>query len=122
VLQETALGWIISGKTPLTTQSRPQQAHFVQTSNELETNINRFWEVDSMELSTMTAEQKACEEHFTTITTQQEDGRFVARVPTKMEPRQIGNSRFAEQQRMHHLERHLEQNPELKIQYHNFMK
>jgi hypothetical protein len=42
----------------------------VQKFNELETNLNRFWGVESMELSTMTAEQKACEEHFTTNTTQ----------------------------------------------------
>jgi hypothetical protein len=122
VLQETALGWIISGKTPLPTHSGPQQALFVQTVMDLETNLNRFWEVDSMESSTMTAEQKACEEHFISNTSQQEDGRFVVKLPTKLEPHNLGNSRFAAERRLHHLENKLERNPELKVQYHNFMK
>jgi hypothetical protein len=33
----------------------------------------------------MTAEEQACEEHFLTHTTQQPDGRFEFRLPTKME-------------------------------------
>jgi cell division protein FtsL len=39
-----------------------------------------------------------------------------------MEPHQLGNSHFTAEQRLHELERKLAQNPELKIQYHNFMK
>jgi hypothetical protein len=37
-----------------------------------------------MEQSTMTAEQKACEEHFITNTIQQEDVRFVVKLPTTL--------------------------------------
>jgi hypothetical protein len=48
---------------------------------DLETNLDRFWEIDALESSKMTAEQKACEEHFYLNTTQQKDGRFVVKLP-----------------------------------------
>ena len=70
----------------------------------------------------MTKEQQACEQHFITHTTQQQDGRFVARLPTKMDPKQLGSSRLSAERRLHAIERRLEREPELKIQYHNFMK
>jgi hypothetical protein len=74
------------------------------------------------ELSTMTAEQQACEEHFLIHTTQQSDGRFVVRLPTKMEPNQLGASRLSAERRLHAIERRLEKDPGLKVQYHSFMK
>jgi hypothetical protein len=39
-----------------------------------------------------------------------------------MEPQHLGNSRLAAVKRLHHPESKLEQNPELRIQYHKFMK
>jgi hypothetical protein len=46
--------------------------HFsYEKTNSLEHNLNRFWEVETVEQSTMTTEQQACEEHFLTHTTQQ---------------------------------------------------
>jgi len=70
----------------------------------------------------MTAEQKACEEHFLTCTTQQPDGRFVVKLPTKVEPTQLGTSRLSTERRLHAIERRLERDPDLKVQYHNVMK
>ena len=69
----------------------------------------------------MTTEQQACEEHFVTHTTQQEDRRFV-RLPTKMDSKQLGSSRLSAERRLHAIERRLERDPDLKVQYHNFMK
>jgi hypothetical protein len=70
----------------------------------------------------MTAEQKACKDHFLTHTTQQSGGRFVVKLPTKMEPTHLGTSRLSAEQRLHAIERRLEREPDLKSQYHNFMK
>jgi len=53
-------------------------------------------------------------------TTQQDDGRFVVRLPTKMDPKQLGSSRLTADRRLHTFERRLEQ--ELKDQYHYFMR
>jgi len=72
--------------------------------------------VETVEQSTITAEQRACEEHFITNTTQQPDGRFVVKLPTTMEPKQLGTSRLSAERRLHEIERRLERNPKLKVQ------
>jgi hypothetical protein len=64
--------------------------------------------MESMEHSTMTAEQKACKDNFLTHTSQQPDGRFVFRLPTKLEPNQLGTSRLSAEQSLHAIERRLE--------------
>jgi len=69
----------------------------------------------------MTTEQQVCEQHFITHTTQQ-DGGFVVRLPTKMDPKQLGSSRLSVERILRAIERRLEGDPELKVQYHNFMK
>ena len=70
----------------------------------------------------MTTEEQVCEQHFVTHKTQQQDGRFVVRLPTKMETRQRGSTRLSAERRLHAIERRLERVPDLKVQYHNFMK
>ena len=46
VLQETVLGWTLSGRTPATTtQHEPQHTILLRKENSLEHNLNRFWEV-----------------------------------------------------------------------------
>ena len=54
--------------------------------------------------------------------TQQQHGRFVVRLPTKMDPKQLGSTRLSAERRLHAIERRLERDPELKVLYHNFMK
>jgi hypothetical protein len=122
VLLETALGWTLSGRTPAVTQCDPQHMFLRREDNNLEHDLNRFWEVESVEPSTMTAEQQACEKHFLTHTTQRSDGRFVVRLPTKIEPNQLGASRLSAERRLHAIERRLDRDPDLKVQYHNFMR
>jgi hypothetical protein len=96
VLQETVLGWTLSGRTPTTSaQKEPQHTFLLREDNSLEHNLNRFWEVEPLEQSTMTTEQQACERDFITHTTQQQDGRFIVRLPTKMDPKQLGSSRLS---------------------------
>jgi len=50
VLQETDLGWTLSGRTPATTtQQDPQHTFLLREANSLEYNLNRFWEVEPVE-------------------------------------------------------------------------
>jgi len=69
----------------------------------------------------MTSEQQACEQHFIRTTTQGTGGRFVVRIPFKMDPKQLGSSRLFAERRLHAIERRLERQPDLKIQCHEFM-
>jgi len=64
--------------------------------------------VEAVEQSTMTAEQQACEQHFIKHTTQQKDGRFVVKLPTKVDPKQLGSFRLSAERRLHAIERRLE--------------
>jgi len=70
----------------------------------------------------MTSEQQACEQHFISTTTQGPDGRFVVRLPIKTDAKQLGPSRLSAERRLHAIERRLEKQPDLKTQYHDFMK
>jgi hypothetical protein len=72
LLQETTLGWTISGGTPAVIHE-PQHTFLLREENSLEQNLNRFLEVEPVESCTMSAEQQACEEHFLAHTTQQPD-------------------------------------------------
>jgi len=96
VLQETVLGWTLSGRTPATNiQHEPQHTFLHREANSLEHNLNRFWEVETVEQSTMRTEQQVCAQHFITHTTQQQDGRTVVRLPTKLDRKQLGSSRLS---------------------------
>jgi len=122
VLEKTVLGWTLSGRTPaITTQHDPQPTFLFREGNSLEHNLNRFWEVEPVERSTVKKEQQDGEQHFITHTKQQDDGRFVVRLSTKMDPKQLGSSRLSAERTLHAIERRLEREPELKFQYHNFM-
>ena len=72
VLQETVLGWTAGGRTPphtnpiSKTRDNVNHASSQQETSSLEHNLNRFWEVETVEQSTITAEQRTCEEHFIT--------------------------------------------------------
>jgi hypothetical protein len=122
VLQETVLGWVLSGSTPTTNPPRVrQQSFFSQDTASVELNLNRFWELEEAEFTSMTPEQTACEQHFVSHTIQQADGRFVVRLPLKMESTKLGASCRMAENRLLAIERRLDRNLDLKKQYHKFM-
>ena len=49
VLQQTVLGWTVSGQTPDTNQNKLQFTHLSREDNNLKFNLNRFWEVEAVE-------------------------------------------------------------------------
>lgn len=83
-----------------------QRTFLLREGSNLEHDLTRFWEVETM-MQPITTEQ-AREEHFLTHTTQQPDGRFVVRLPVKMEPNQLSTSRLTTERRLHAIERRLE--------------
>jgi len=121
VLKERVLENTLSGTIPFITSQWLTTQLLLRKDNSLELNLNRFSEVEAVEQSSMTAEQQDSEQHFSTQTTQQPDGRFVTWLPTKMDPTHFGSTRLSAEQRMHSTERRLKRDPDLKIQYHNSM-
>jgi len=69
VLQETVLGWTLSGRNPATTtQHDPQPTFLLREDNSLEHNLNRSREVEPVEPYTMTTEQQVCKQQVITHT------------------------------------------------------
>jgi len=121
VLQETVLGWTLSVRTPATTSWHDSQHTFLlREDNSQEHNLNSTREVKPVEPSTITTEQQECKQRVITRKTQQDDGVYVVRLPTKMDPKQLGTSRLAAERRLRIFEQRMEQ--ELKNQYHYFMR
>jgi hypothetical protein len=87
----------------------------------LENNLNRFWEIEPMEPSTMPGRQKAREKPRHTHNPTK-DGRGVNRYPIKMDPTYLGNSHLAVERRASTTDIRFGRGPKLKVQDHNFMK
>ena len=111
---------LFQGEHQFSTTDVHISTHFETVS--IEQTLNRFWEVEPMDQAIVTPEHQACEQHFTMHTTQRQDGRFVVRLPLKEEPNQLGTSRRSAEHRLFAIERRLEREPDLKSQYHQFMK
>ena len=123
VLQQTVLGWKLSGRNPAnTTRHYPQPTFMLREDNSLEHNLNGSREVELVEPSTMSAEKQVCKQNVISHTTQQPDGRYIVWLPTKKVPKQLTSSRLSAERRLHAIERRLEREKELKDQYHYFMR
>jgi hypothetical protein len=113
VIQETVLGWTIAGRTPANTTLDVKRAFLLETSK-LDYFIKHFWEVESMEPSTITAKQKACEKHFYKHNPT-EEGRVVDRHPTKLGSIQPGTSRLSAEQGPSITDHRLGRGPKMKV-------
>ena len=98
-----------------------QHTLLLREDKSLEHNLNRFWEVETMEQSSMTAEQEACEEHFhiynPTVTR-----KICGQISNQNGTQSTRDFSPLSRAKIVYTERRLERHPELKIQYHNFMK
>jgi len=57
VLQETILGWSLSGKTPVSTSQWLATHLFLREENSLDHNLNRFCEMEKVEQPSMTVNE-----------------------------------------------------------------
>ncbi|XP_064075076.1 uncharacterized protein LOC135194141 [Vanessa tameamea] len=84
-------------------------------------NLKRFWELESdIQLpkeKLFTDEEKFCEHHFETNTRRESDGRYIVRLPLKVEVPQVTSSRDIAENRLKSLERKLEKDKTLRVKY-----
>jgi len=65
ILQDTDLGWIGSGKIPLAMPEEvPRKSFFICNNDNLDQQLQRFWEIEELPNKTGTAEEMLCEGHF----------------------------------------------------------
>jgi len=106
VLQKTFLGQTLNCRTPTTTIHHvPGPRFLLREDNSLEYNLTRTREVEHVVPSTITTEHLVCEKYVITQTTQEDEGGFVVRLPTMIDPKQLGFTHLVSERRLHIYER-----------------
>ncbi|XP_072764623.1 uncharacterized protein [Anoplolepis gracilipes] len=123
VLQETILGWIISGPMHIGNVKQPNQEAYCGVSlSMLQHQLENFWKIEEVKLPIQRlTEETHCEEHFLSTYQRNEEGRFVVRLPLEDTTKELEKSYKSSERRLKILERKLEREPELKECYHAFM-
>ncbi|KAJ8733938.1 hypothetical protein PYW07_014489 [Mythimna separata] len=122
-LQNTKLGWIISG--PIQTKNlRINQIHcnFTQT---LDVQLKRFWEIEEITTTVnnnYSKDERACETLFSSTTLRDDKGRFSVRIPLNESADSLGDTFTLAENRFRSLERKLARAPEYKKMYAAFLQ
>lgn len=121
-LQETRLGWVVSGSICASPDSRVSCS--VSTlSIELHKLITRFWELEKINSPRMlTPEEKECERIFKETTRRDVDRRFMVSLPLKQSAHHLGESRKNAERRFYSCEKKLLKNKLLRDRYLSFMQ
>lgn len=119
IVQKTKLGWVISGPVAHERQLI-SSCNLNLTSTDIQNQLEKFWTIESCEMSTEIFPE--IEEHFKKSTIRTETGRFMVAVPLKEPYESLGSSYDSAKRRFTSLERKLENNPMLKSLYNSFMK
>lgn len=121
VLQGTKLGWILGGN--LVIDEKYNKCSSMHVSNkELNEQLKTFWEVEEIApIDMKTADHKIVESYFKKTTTRDNDGRFVVSLPTRDNIHKLGNNQENAINRFLSLERKLQKNMNLKIEYSKFI-
>lgn len=121
ILQKTLLGWVISG--PITSRIQSQLgvvSHHTSNVN-LKSQMETFWKLEETTTKPQwSAQEVECETQFKKTIARQENGRFVVGLPMKTDIK-LGDSLQGARKRFYYLEKRLDQDPDLKRQYCEFM-
>jgi len=105
VLQDTDLGWIVSGKIPSAVPEEvPRKSFFICNNDNLDQQLQRFWEIEELPNTTRTAEEILCEEHFKKHTERDDTVRYIVRLPRCEGEGSLGESYEQAKRRFHQLE------------------
>ncbi|XP_053686518.1 uncharacterized protein LOC128736060 [Sabethes cyaneus] len=126
-LQNTRLGWVVAGRYYEPNRSVGSHAStclLASTEDELSQQLRKFWELEEYTAASsyLTEEEQRCEQHFSEHTFRDQTGKFVVRLPFLLDPNQLGESRQIAEKRLRHIEKKLDRNPELKGEYHAFIR
>ena len=130
ILHKTVFGWIVAGNL---FQGNQTSKTCLQVNNTiinnsinndfLDKSLQRFWEIENHEplLPNWSDSEKLCEKYFVDTVSRQDNGRIIVRLPLKEDRSVLGNSYETAKRRFLSLERRLQNNPELKKLYCEFM-
>ncbi|XP_058828458.1 uncharacterized protein LOC131688285 [Topomyia yanbarensis] len=126
ILQNTKLGWVVSGRYEEPLHSSPVTSTCLITSvdDHLSRQLQKFFEMEEYvhQGAHFSEEEKACEAHFELHTIRDNAGRFQVRLPFREDPTLLGESRNIAIRRLEQIERKLVRTPLLMSQYHCFLR
>ncbi|XP_076301442.1 uncharacterized protein LOC143219323 [Lasioglossum baleicum] len=80
--QNTTLGWILSGPVPLATGPATFGNFHCNVSENLDTELRRFWEVEELpSVTRLSPAELKCEEHFQRTHARTSTGQYIVRLP-----------------------------------------
>lgn len=128
-LQQTQLGWIISGPIPIpddiikSNQRVNKNAICNLSINKtLENSIEKFWKIEEVSSSNIKSiEEQECEKSYIETVKRDNTGHLVVTLPTRENVVKLGNSVHNAIKRLNSMERKFEKNEQFKNQYINFM-
>jgi len=115
ILHRTTLGWVLAGKTFLSSD------HVNNESPSHQPNINSALALLSTKSETLRQEEAEVERHFLRTVCRDENGRFVVRLPLRQPIDELGDSRCMAVQRLFNVEKRLAKDPYLATEYRKFM-
>ncbi|XP_059062481.1 uncharacterized protein LOC131855255 [Achroia grisella] len=116
------LGWIIMGKAPTASQQTCGVVSMACTTD-INFNLSRFWESEEPPSQPIQdPENIICEKHFTNTHTRDSTGRFIVRLPFKVDHKPLGETHTTALKRFHNLERRMLKDEKLHELYVAFMK
>ncbi|XP_058449311.1 uncharacterized protein LOC131429278 [Malaya genurostris] len=124
VLQNSALGWIVSGACVIQDHDHTDpRSCFSSNTIRLEELVQRFWELETVRDSKCWSTiDRICEEHFTVNTSRTTEGRYVVKLPKREELIPLlDDNKYQATRRFLSLERSLQQDPQKKAMYKNFI-
>jgi len=133
VLQNSKLGWILSGSIPehlvihesISQLSVNAYTCLLMQKENINDTMQRFWELEEYPVEnrvTMSKEERECESYFVNTVTRDSFGRFVVRLPFKKNRAELGESRRLAMKRLNYLERKFKIYPEFFDKYSMFMR
>lgn len=124
VLQNTKLGYILSGKThQCHIKKYKNQSHsFSVQTDSLHHTMEQFWAIEEMNTKIITQKERACEEHFQQHTQRLETGRYEVRLQLSESVDKLGESYDKARSKFLALEQRLLKNSQLKQDYSAFLE
>ncbi|XP_058448849.1 uncharacterized protein LOC131428824 [Malaya genurostris] len=122
-LRNSHLGWLVTGAYRPTRNEEVVQYSHVASLDSVEQMIRHFWEIEEVpKAATTSPEEQRCEDNFALSHSRDNNGRFVVRLPLKENVNQLDSCRNLAMRRFFMLENRLQRNPELKVQYIDFIR
>ncbi|XP_070155816.1 uncharacterized protein [Polyergus mexicanus] len=124
IAQHTIFGWIVLGPTS-TPSATAHSSHHVAVDHELHDLLTKFWiqeEIPSFSTTQLNPDEEECETHFTDTHSRDSAGRYVVRLPLKLQTSHLGESRATAQRCLQRILRRLSTDPTYQNLYSSFIR